>query len=97
MRRREFLAACAVTSSGVLGSAREAFADTAPAPTVLRIATLYSAEAAGRGEEYGAIEPGRRANLLLFDADPLVDLKAIKGRKTVIKDGVIVDLAGLNG
>jgi TRAP-type transport system periplasmic protein len=40
MRRREFLAACAVTSSGALGSARQAFADTAPAPTVLRIATL---------------------------------------------------------
>ena len=60
---------------------------------VLRIATLYSAEVVGRGNEYGAIEAGRRADLLVFDADPMVDLHAVLGTKTVIKDGVIVGKA----
>jgi hypothetical protein len=57
---------------------------------VFRIATLYSAEAVGAGQEYGAVEVGRRANLLLFDSDPLVYMRAILGAKTVVKDGAIV-------
>lgn len=55
----------------------------------LRIATLSSAEAVGRGAEYGAVEPGRRAHLVLFDADPLVAPRALFGAKTVVKDGVV--------
>lgn len=55
----------------------------------LRIATLYAAEAVGRGAEYGAVERGRRADLILFDADPLADGRAVYGRKIVIKDGVV--------
>lgn len=58
-----------------------------PTWRVLRIATLYSAEAVGQGREYGAIEEGRRADLVLFDNDPLKDIQAVFGAKTVIKDG----------
>lgn len=64
---------------------------------VLRIATLYTAEAVGRGDEYGAVEAGRRADVLLFDSDPLVDMRAVLGAKTVIKDGVVVNMAALSG
>ena len=41
-------------------------------------------------DAYGAVEPGRRADLLLFDSDPLLDIRAVLGAKTVIKDGAIV-------
>ncbi|MGZ8493313.1 MAG: amidohydrolase family protein [Gemmatirosa sp.] len=56
---------------------------------VLRIATLQSAEAVGRGADYGTVEPGRRASVVLFDADPLVTPRALFGAKTVVKDGVV--------
>lgn len=55
----------------------------------LRIATLNSAKALGLEEQYGSVEPGKRAHLVLFDEDPLETPKALLGGKTVIKDGVI--------
>ncbi|MDX1661334.1 MAG: MBL fold metallo-hydrolase [Gemmatimonadota bacterium] len=36
-----------------------------------------------------AVEPGMRAHLVVFDADPLEDPRAIIGGKVVIKDGVV--------
>jgi imidazolonepropionase-like amidohydrolase len=60
-----------------------------PSWRVLRIATLYSAEAVGQGREYGAIEKGRRADLVLFDDDPLRDMHAVFGPKTIVKDGIV--------
>lgn len=61
-----------------------------PMAEVLRIATLGSAEAIGVEGEVGAVEPGMKAHLVIFDEDPLVDPRAILGPKTVIKDGVVV-------
>jgi len=55
---------------------------------VFQIATLNSARSIGMGEEFGAIEPGKRANLILFEQNPLHDPRAILGPKTVFKDGV---------
>jgi amidohydrolase family protein len=57
---------------------------------VFRIATLESAIGIGHGAEYGAIEPGRRADMILFDGDPLARPHDILGRKSVIKDGALV-------
>jgi imidazolonepropionase-like amidohydrolase len=61
-----------------------------PMTEVFRIATLSTAEAIGRGQEYGAIEPGRRADLIMFDGDPLTRPLDLLGPKVVLKDGVIV-------
>ena len=55
----------------------------------LQIATLGSAKVIGLSDEYGAIEPGRRAHLILFDEDPLDRPEAVLAGKTVIKDGVV--------
>lgn len=60
-----------------------------PMADVFRIATLETAMGIGHGAEYGAIEPGRRANLILFDGDPLEHPRDLLGTKTVIKDGVV--------
>ena len=56
---------------------------------VIQAATLNSAESIGHGAEYGALETGKRADLILFDGDPLSDPQALLGRKVVIKDGVV--------
>lgn len=57
-------------------------------PEVFRAATLDGARALGVDEAVGAVEPGHRANLLLFERDPLSDPGALLGPKTVIKDGI---------
>ena len=59
-----------------------------PLADSLAIATLGGAKAIGVEDEVGAIEPGLRANLVLWDEDPLEDPRALFGGRTVIKDGV---------
>ena len=49
-----------------------------------------AAEGNGHSQEYAAIEPGRRADLILFDGDQMTRPLDRLGRKTNIKDGVIV-------
>ena len=56
---------------------------------VFRIATLHTAQDIGHGSEYGSIEVGKRADLILFDANPLNNPGDLLGTKTVIKDGVV--------
>jgi hypothetical protein len=46
---------------------------------VVRSATLWGAEALGRGGELGSIEPGKLADLVVVDADPLADFKVLYG------------------
>jgi imidazolonepropionase-like amidohydrolase len=43
----------------------------------LRAATSAAAELLGIADETGAIAPGRRADLLLVDGDPLADVTAL--------------------
>ena len=56
---------------------------------VFRIATLDSAQGIGHGAEYGSVEAGKRANLILFEGDPLGRPSDLLRGKTVIKDGVV--------
>ena len=60
-----------------------------PAPEVLRIATLGSAEVAGRDDVLGSLEPGKLADLILVDGDPTVRIEDIRKIDLVMKDGVI--------
>jgi len=60
-----------------------------PMWAVFRIATIDSAQDIGHGAEYGSIEVGKRANLILFEGNPLHRPADLLGNKTVIKDGVI--------
>lgn len=60
-----------------------------PMENCIQIATINTARVIGQEEKYGSITAGKRANLIIFDADPFADPENILKNKTVIKDGVI--------
>jgi imidazolonepropionase-like amidohydrolase len=57
---------------------------------VLRSATVNGAKAMGR-DDLGTIAPGKLADLVLLDADPLADVANLSHAERVIKDGVVYD------
>lgn len=57
------------------------------ARTILRAATLGGAEALGVDGQFGAVEPGRVADLLLLASDPLVDILNLRDIAVIIKGG----------
>ena len=59
----------------------------------LRSATAIPAVFMGMDADVGTIEPGKWADLLLLDADPLVDIRNTKRIDTVIADGRVFDSA----
>ena len=61
-----------------------------PMAEVLSIATRGGARVLERESDYGSIEPGRKAQLVIFDRNPLEDAEAVLAGKTVIKDGTVV-------
>jgi cytosine/adenosine deaminase-related metal-dependent hydrolase len=46
---------------------------------VLRAATLDGARALGMGDHVGSVEPGKLADLVVVEADPLADFKVLYG------------------
>lgn len=54
---------------------------------VLRIATLDAADFLGGSDEFGRVEVGRRADLLLLDTNPLDDVAALQGLSGVVLRG----------
>lgn len=55
----------------------------------LRSATIEAATMLGIQDRVGTIEPGKFADLLLTDADPTRDIKALRGIRLVMKGGVV--------
>ncbi len=53
---------------------------------VLRSATLWGAEALGRGDEIGSVEPGKLADLILLEENPLQNFKALYGTGAIRLD-----------
>ncbi len=58
-------------------------------------ATRLPAEFLGIADSVGTIQPGRIADLVLLDADPLADIRATMRISTVFRGGRIYDQAGL--
>ena len=56
----------------------------------LRAATINAAEAVGRSTEFGSIEPGKRADMILLSADPLIDSSNLSHIETVIVRGIVL-------
>ncbi|HWS54037.1 MAG TPA: amidohydrolase family protein, partial [Pyrinomonadaceae bacterium] len=61
-----------------------------PAPEVVRAATTHAAELLGLRDSVGAIEPGRLADLIAVEGDPLADTGALGRVRFVMKGGVVV-------
>ncbi|WP_419950090.1 amidohydrolase family protein [Candidatus Palauibacter sp.] len=69
----------------------EAYAEAGvPNAAILRAATANGARWLGREDDFGTVEPGRRAHLILVDGDPLEDIAELRNIDLVVKDGVIV-------
>jgi len=61
----------------------------------LLAATRNIAEAYGKADELGTLEAGKRADLLILDADPLADPRNYRRIVEVLKDGSRIDRAAL--
>jgi len=60
-------------------------------PQALRFGTSAAAELLGLGDEVGALEPGKRADLLAVGGDPTLDIKALREVRLVLRDGAEVN------
>jgi imidazolonepropionase-like amidohydrolase len=60
-----------------------------PAIDALRAGTINGARALGIDSETGSIEPGKLADILIVDADPLADINNTRKIAQVIKAGVV--------
>lgn len=57
---------------------------------VIRAATENAAELLGTQDNVGALEPGKYADLIAVDGDPLADITVLQDVKFVMKGGVVV-------
>ncbi len=58
---------------------------------VLRIATQQAAEAVGAEDELGTLEPGKLADIVLLDENPLDDIRNTQSIWRTIKGGWVFD------
>jgi Tol biopolymer transport system component len=58
---------------------------------VLHAATIGSAEVIGHSLDVGSIEPGKFADLVILDADPLADIRNTQSIHWVMKNGRLYD------
>ena len=56
----------------------------------IQAATRNAAEALGRSADVGAIAPGRYADLIAVDGDPLSDVRVLESVAVVMKGGRLV-------
>ena len=63
----------------------------------LRAATIWSAEFLGLSDNSGSVAVGKRADLLLLDGNPLLDIKNTQRIRIVFLDGRVVNREQLDG
>jgi hypothetical protein len=62
-----------------------------PNHDVLRVGTIFGARSIGLDRDLGSIEAGKLADLIVFDANPLTDLRAILKPRYVMRNGFLFD------
>jgi hypothetical protein len=67
-----------------------------PPAAVLRAATLHPAEYFGLDGQYGTVEAGKVADLVLLDANPLEDIRHTQRIAAVVFNGNLYDRAALD-
>jgi imidazolonepropionase-like amidohydrolase len=60
-----------------------------PNAKALKLATSFAAEALGAGDQLGSIEPGKIADLILIDGDPLSRMRDLRNVAWVMKNGEV--------
>ena len=60
-----------------------------PASAVFASATIIAARALGLAKEIGSVEPGKRADLVVFGADPTADARNARQVRFVVRNGVL--------
>jgi imidazolonepropionase-like amidohydrolase len=53
-------------------------------------ATRIPARVVGRGRDLGTIEPGKLADIIVINGNPLFDIQALANVEVVVKDGVVL-------
>ncbi len=67
------------------------FAEAGVTPMqIIQGATKWSAEMIDKGNDLGTVERGKIADLLIVNADPLLDIQNLRNTSTVIFDGKVV-------
>jgi hypothetical protein len=66
-----------------------------PNAEVLRLATLTPAQVLGVDKDRGVIAPGKLADMVLIDGDPLTDMSDIRKVDLVLKGGKVFDPAAI--
>ena len=62
---------------------------------ILQAATRNIAAAYHKLDAFGTLEPGKLADLIVVDADPLADIQNLKKLSLVVKEGKTIDTASL--
>jgi hypothetical protein len=68
-----------------------------PNHDVLRVGTIFGARSIGLDRDLGSIEAGKLADLIVFDASPLQDLRAILKPRYVMRNGFLFESETLDG
>ena len=58
---------------------------------VLRAATIVGAEGIGLAQDVGSLEPGKLADILVLDRDPLTNIRNTNSISLVMKNGRVYD------
>jgi len=61
---------------------------------VISALTRINSRIYNKPNEIGTIEPGKLADIIAIDGDPLFDIVALSHVRTVVKDGVVWKLNG---
>jgi imidazolonepropionase-like amidohydrolase len=66
-----------------------------PAPEVLRIATLVPAQVMGEERDYGSIEAGKVADIIIVDGNPAARITDLRRIETVVRAGRVYSVRDL--